>query len=97
MTMLSLRTAALAFGVAAASLSLTGTASAVDVENGDQKEYTVTLTESGGKATVKVGPGETKMDLCAVCSVAIEGAQPVSGSGLDRVIIKDGKLSRVDG
>jgi hypothetical protein len=82
---------------AVAALGLAGTAAAVDVENADQKEYTVTLTESGGKTTVKLGPGETKMDLCAVCSVAIEGAQPVNGSGLDKVIIQDGKLSRVDG
>ena len=80
-----------------AALGLSMPAGAVDVENSDSKEYSVTLTESGGKQTIKVGPGETKMDLCAVCSVSIEGATPVQGSGLDKVIIKDGKLSRVEG
>jgi hypothetical protein len=88
---------ALAIAALVGGMTVATAAGAVDVQNDDAKEYTVTLTEPGGKQTVKLGPGETKMDICAVCSVSIEGAAAVQGSGLDKVIIKDGKLTKVDG
>jgi uncharacterized protein involved in tellurium resistance len=67
------------------------------VENEDAKEYKVTLTEPGSpKSEIKVAAGEKKMDLCAMCSVAVEGMAPVEASGLDRVVIKDGKVTKVE-
>ena len=82
---------------AAALLAVSGAAYAVDVENEDTTEHKVTLTEPGSpKWEVKVGGGEKKLDVCAMCSVAVEGAQPVSASGLDRVVIKGGKLTKIE-
>ena len=70
-----------------ASMSVTHAARAVDVENEDTKAYKVTLTEPGGKSELNLAAGEKKMDVCAMCTVAVESMQPVSASGLDRVVI----------
>ena len=87
----------LAVAAVASPLLFADIARAVDVENEDAKEYKVTLTEPGAaKTEIKVGAGEKKMDLCATCSVAVEGMQAVSASGLDRVVIKDGKVSKIE-
>lgn len=87
----------LAAAAVVAPLMLVQRAQAVDLENEDATEYKVTLAEPGAaKAEVKLGAGEKKMDVCAVCSVSVEGAQAVSASGLDRVIIKGGKLTKVE-
>ena len=87
----------LAVAALASPLLFADVARAVDVENEDSKEYKVTLTEPGSpKTEIKLGAGEKKMDLCATCSVAVEGMQAVSASGLDRVVIKDGKITKIE-
>ena len=85
--------AAVAFVTA---VSASGVARAVDVENEDTKAYKVTLTEPGGKQDLNLAAGEKKMDLCAMCTVAVEGMQPVNASGLDRVVIKDGNVTKIE-
>jgi hypothetical protein len=86
----------LAAALLAGALVLPAAAGAVDVENEDSKEHKVTLTEPGGKQEVTLKAGEKKMDLCAICTVTVQGMQPVQASGLDRVVIKDGKLEKIE-
>lgn len=80
----------------AAGLMVPAGAGAVDVENEDAKEHKVTLTEPGGKQEITLKPGEKKVDLCAICTVNVPGMQPVQASGLDRVIIRNGKLDKIE-
>lgn len=87
---------AFAAALLAGSLVLPAAAGAVDVENEDSKEHKVTLAEAGGKQEITLKPGEKKQDLCAICTVAVSGMESVQASGLDRVIIKNGKLEKVE-
>lgn len=88
-----IRAAAAAF---ATTLVFATAAGAVDVENASGKEQKVLLTESGGKTNLVLKAGETKMDVCAMCTVTVEGMQPVEGIGLDKVVIEQGGLKKVE-
>ncbi len=96
MSPLSVASKSFAAALFAAGLLASAGVGAVDVENQDSKDHKVTLTESGGKKEIEVKAGETQLDLCAICTVSVEGMEPVEASGLDRVIIKDGKLTKVE-
>ena len=80
----------------ATTLVFATAAGAVDVENASGKEQKVLLTESGGKTNLVLKAGETKMDVCAMCTVTVEGMKPVEGIGLDKVVIEANGLKKVE-
>ena len=88
-----IRVAAAAF---ATTLVFATAAGAVDVENASGKEQKVLLTEPGGKTNLVLKAGETKMDVCAMCSVTVEGMKPVEGVGLDKVVIEANGLKKIE-
>lgn len=88
-----IRAAAAAF---ATTMILATAAGAVDVENASGKEQKVLLTEPGGKTNLTLKAGETKMDVCAMCTVTVEGMAPVDGVGLDKVVIEESGLKKIE-
>ena len=88
-----IRTAAVAF---AATLTFAAAAGAVDLQNATSQELKVLLTEPGGKTEITIKAGETKEDVCAMCTVNVEGKTPVSGVGLDMIVIEDGGLKKIE-
>lgn len=89
-----LRTAAAA--AFAAGFLFASAAGAVDVENASGKDQKVLLTESGGKTNLELKAGETKADVCAMCTVAVEGMDPIDGVGLDKIVIEAGGLKKIE-
>ena len=88
-----IRAAAAAF---ATTLVFATAAGAVDVENTSGKEQKVLLTGPGGKTNLVLKAGETKMDVCAMCTVTVEGMKPVEGVGLDKVVIEANGLKKIE-
>ena len=75
---------------AAFTLSLAGTAGAVDLHNTSDHEYsydyvTVTVTENGHSRQVTIGDNETIHDICTTCTIKLESGQEVQASGADMV------------
>lgn len=88
-----IRAAAAAF---ATTLVFATAAGAVDIENASGKEQKVLLTEPGGKTNLVLKAGETKEDVCAMCTVAVEGMKSVDGVGLDKVVIEEGGMKKIE-
>jgi len=74
---------------AALTLSLSGTAGAVDVHNpsvGDAMDnITLTITENGQPRTVTLASGETIFDICKECSIRAGDGNTVMASQHDMV------------
>jgi hypothetical protein len=67
----------------------------VRVENKDSKEYTAKAVCHGTKYDVKIGKGTTSVTIqgSAPCEVSLGGSK-LTLSGGERVIIKNGKMSK---
>ncbi|MFN4088608.1 MAG: hypothetical protein ACK4QW_06125 [Alphaproteobacteria bacterium] len=89
-----MRAAAAAF---ATTLAFAGAAGAVDLRNDTTKEVKVQLTQPGAKPDeVTLQAGETKEDVCAMCTVTVEGMEPMSAVGLDMIVIGDSELKKIE-
>ena len=67
----------------------------IRVENKDSKEYTAKAVCHGSKYDVKIGKGTTSVTIqgSAPCDVDLNGSK-LTLSGGERVIIKNGKMSK---
>jgi len=75
---------------AAFTLSLAGTAGAVDLHNPDNHEYsvdyaTVTVTEGGQSRHINLADGETVHNVCTTCTIRLASGQEVQATGNDMV------------
>lgn len=72
------------FSLAAFSVSLT---------NKDSKSYNIKV-KSSSTYTGSINGGTTKGNVCSSCTIEISGVGSISASGSDRVVIKNGRVSK---
>ena len=81
--------------VAALGLALNvGAASATDLVNQDEIDYTLTLTDDAGSShNIEIASATEILDACAGCTITLEGIDPITASAHDVVVIIDGTFS----
>jgi len=81
--------------VAALGLALhAGAASATDLVNQDEIDYTLTLTDDAGSShTVEIASATEILDVCEGCTITLEGIDPITASAHDVVVIIDGTFT----
>lgn len=83
-----------AAAVTALALALSaGAASATDLVNQDEIDYTLTLTDDAGSHTVEIASATEIVDACEGCIITLEGIDPITASAHDVVVIIDGTFS----
>lgn len=77
-----------------AMLLVSGLSQAVSLQNKDNKSYDIKVKGSSTMST-SISSGTTKSSICSSsCTIEVEGVGSIEASGSDRVVIKDGKLSK---
>ncbi len=66
---------------------------AVDLVNKDSKKYEVKIHDAGTTHSSIEG-NTTKTSVCSDCEIEVVGVGKVKASGSEKVVIKDGKLSK---
>jgi len=69
------------------------TAYAADLQNMDDKSYTIYLETDNDTKTIVIGPHETISDVCSECYISIEDTE--SAMSIEKeplIMIKDGQL-----
>lgn len=80
--------------VAALGLALNvSAASATDLVNQDEIDYTLTLTDDAGSHTVEIASATEILDACEGCTITLEGIDPITASAHDIVVIIDGTFT----
>ncbi|MCR4376823.1 MAG: hypothetical protein NUV50_01860 [Rhodospirillales bacterium] len=80
--------------IAALGLALhAGAASATDLVNQDEIDYTLTLTDDAGSHTVEIASATEILDACEGCTITLEGIDPITASAHDVVVIIDGTFT----
>ena len=68
--------------------------SAVSLQNKDSKSYDIKVKGSSTMST-SISGGTTKGSICSSsCTIEVDGVGSIEASGSDRVVIKNGKLSK---
>lgn len=77
-----------------ALLMVSSMAQAVSLQNKDNKSYDIKVKGSSTMTTT-INSGTTKSSICSSsCTIEVDGVGSIDASGSDRVVIKDGKLSK---
>lgn len=79
------------------SLMLAPAARAVDILNVDGRDYDVIVTENGVESYFTLFSGGAEEDVCAACTVEIDGIGSIEASGKETVIVSGGKLTKKTG
>ena len=75
-------------------LLVSSISSAVSLQNKDSKSYDIKVKGSSTMST-SISGGTTKGSICSSsCTIEVDGVGSIEASGSDKVIIKDGKLSK---
>lgn len=72
-------------------------AAAVDVVNGDGRDYEVTVTENGVASRFTLFSGGDEEDVCGACTVSIDGVGSIEASGKETIVVSGGRLSKKTG
>lgn len=75
-------------------IAITAPAQAVSLQNKDSKSYDIRVKGSSSTMSASIQSGTTKSSICSSCTIKVEGVGEIKASGSDRVVIKDGKLSK---
>jgi hypothetical protein len=74
---------------AALTLSLAGTAGAVDIQNPSSADYveynTLTIMENGQTKEIHLMNGQVLYDVCKACTIRLENGQEIQASEFDMV------------
>ncbi len=74
----------------ASSLSM-----AVSLQNKDSKSYDIKVKGSSSTMSTSISSGTTKGSICSSsCKIIVDGVGEIEASGSDRVVIKNGSLSK---
>ncbi len=74
---------------------LSSFAQAVSLQNKDSKSYNIKVKGSSSTMSTSINSGTTKGSICSSsCTIIVDGVGEIDASGSDRVIIKNGKLSK---
>jgi len=67
---------------------------AVSLQNKDSNSYDIKVKGSSTMST-SINGGTTKSSICSSsCTIEVKGVGSIDASGSDKVVIKDGKLSK---
>ncbi len=70
-------------------------AQAVSLQNKDSKSYSIKVKGSSSTMSTSINSGTTKGSICSSsCTIIVDGVGEIDASGSDRVVIKNGKLSK---
>jgi hypothetical protein len=70
-------------------------AQAVSLQNKDSKSYNIKVKGSSSTMSTSINSGTTKGSICSSsCTIIVDGVGEIDASGSDRVVIKNGKLSK---
>ena len=72
----------------------TSAAFAVSLQNKDSKSYDIRVKGSSSTMTTSISGGTVKGSICSSCKITVDGVGTIDASGSDRVVIKNGKLSK---
>ena len=68
---------------------------AVSLQNKDSKSYDIKVKSSSSTMSTSISSGTTKGSICSSsCTIKVDGVGEIDASGSDRVVIKNGKLSK---
>ena len=68
---------------------------AVSLQNKDSKSYDIKVKGSSSTMSTSIGSGTTKGSICSSsCKIIVDGVGEIEASGSDRVVIKNGSLSK---
>lgn len=77
-----------------AMLMVSSLSQAVSLQNKDNKSYDIKVKGSS-TMTTSISSGTTKSSICSSsCTIEVDGVGSIDASGSDKVVIKDGKLSK---
>lgn len=69
-------------------------ASAVSLQNKDSKAYDIKIKGSSSTSSTSIQAGTVKGSVCSSCKIIVNGVGEIDASGSDRVVIKNGRLSK---
>jgi hypothetical protein len=75
------------------SLFLCSAVLAADLINKDSKSYEVKIHDVGTTHSSIEG-NTTKVSICSDCKIEVVGVGTIKASGSDKIVIKDGSLSK---
>ena len=67
---------------------------AVSLQNKDSKSYNIRVKGSSSTMSTSISGGTVKGNICSSCKITVDGVGSIDASGSDKVIIKNGKLSK---
>ena len=71
-------------------------ASAVDVVNEDETDYTLIVNDGDREQEVLIGSGVRLEDVCTSCTIEVEGVGEIEADEMDVVHIRGGELELGD-
>ncbi len=70
-------------------------AQAVSLQNKDSKSYNIKVKGSSSTMSASINSGTIKGSICSSpCTIVVDGVGEIDASGSDRIVIKNGKLSK---
>jgi hypothetical protein len=66
----------------------------VDLINKDGKSYNIKIKSGASTTSTSISSNTTKSGVCSSCTIVVEGVGEISADGSDKIIIKDGKLTK---
>ena len=78
----------------AAMLLLVANAFAVDLRNEDGRRYEVKIHSGSSTLNTWIDANTTSPSVCSECEIEVEGVGRIKAKGSEKVVIKDGKLSK---
>ncbi len=82
--------------ILAAAVLMLGTVAAMpaDLKNEDGKRYEVKVHDGGTTRNTWIDGNSTVLSICSSCEIEVVGVGKMRVSGSDKLIIKNGKLSK---
>lgn len=82
--------------ILAAAVLMLGTVAAMpaDLKNEDGKRYEVKVHDGGTTRNTWIDGNSTVLSICSGCEIEVVGIGKMRVSGSDKLIIKNGKLSK---
>lgn len=82
--------------IVAAAVLMLGTVAAMpaDLKNEDGKRYEVKVHDGGTTRNTWIDGNSTVLSICSSCEIEVVGIGKMRVSGSDKLIIKNGKLSK---
>ena len=77
-----------------ALMASSAAAFAVSLQNKDSKSYNIRVKGSSSTMSTSISGGTVKGSICSSCKITVDGVGSIDASGSDKVIIKNGKLSK---